>query len=47
MEHAVEEDGNVVNEPDMSAIAVISDEIIHRAQENNGYDYEDDSEDEE
>lgn len=47
MEHAVEEDDNVANEPDMSGIAVISDEIVHRAQENDGYDYEDDPEDEE
>jgi HNH endonuclease len=46
MEHAIEEDDDVANEPDMSGIAVISDEIVHRAQENDGYDY-DDSEGEE
>ena len=47
MEHAIEEDENIANEPDMSGIAVISDEIVQRTQENDGYDYEDDAEDEE
>lgn len=45
LEHAVEEDAGIAEEAEeanMTGLAVISDEVVRRAQENDGYDYEED-----
>ena len=42
LEHAGEEDAGITEEANMTGLAVISDEVVRRAQENDGYDYEED-----
>jgi hypothetical protein len=42
LEHGVEEDAGIAEEANMTGLAVISDEVVRRLQENDGYDYEED-----
>lgn len=47
MDHAIEEEGEAADrEPDPSGLAIIADQVVRRAQEHDGFDYEAELEDE-
>jgi hypothetical protein len=46
MEHAIDVEGDGDNEPDMSGLATVTNEVIRRAQEGGGYEESDEEDDE-